>query len=80
MISQRLYFAQFKNIPPKQVSPYKDPFRKLHAENVKAHKKQSKIERRMERMDDLKRTAHDMRETREAREYSNHRHRLLNVI
>nr|BDT28950.1 hypothetical protein BHI3_24160 [Bacteriovorax sp. HI3] len=80
MISERLYLLQFKRLPSKQVSPYKDPFRKLHARNQEAIKKESKIERRYLKQDNLKETAHQMRENREARQYANHRFKLLNVI
>lgn len=80
MISERLYLLQFKRLPSKQVTPYKDPFRKLHTRNQEAIKKEAKIERRYTKQDNLKELAHEMREHREAKEYSNHRFKLLNVI
>lgn len=80
MISERLYLLQFKRLPSKQVTPYKDPFRKLHARNVEAFKKEAKTERRYMKQDALKEEAHQMRENREARQYANYRHKLLNVI
>lgn len=80
MISERLYLLQFKRLPSKQVSPYKDPFRKLHSRNQDAIKKASKTERRYLKQDNLKQEAHHMREAREARQYANHRFKLLNVI
>ncbi len=80
MISQRLYYAQFKRLAPKQAIPYKDPFRKLHLKNIEAHKREKRLEERFERHDLLEKQTQLVRQERDAIEYAQRRTKLLNVI
>lgn len=80
MIGPLVTITRFKILPSKWVAPYKDPFRKLHAQNQEAIKKREALERRFLKQDEQKRMAQHKIEEQSNKEYALARYKLLYVI